>query len=153
MKLTIELFRYGTLFTFMGVAAVIDLMTGKIKNELNLTGFIFGVIFAILDPTISIWMALLGAVVAFVLSYFCWRIRAFKAGDAKLLCVEGVFVGPVQFLNCFLELFLIGGIFGIIFLIIKYKTGKPNKFCFALPIAISCVTGMFGYIWDIFFQL
>lgn len=141
--------RYIVLIIVVGFAVYQDLTTKKIKNKLNCIGGGLGIFLSFVDSNFKLIDSVVGGIIAFLIAFICWRLNAFKAGDAKLLCVVGIFLGWKQFLNCFLEMILLGAVFAIIILIYKKLKKKSNVFFpFSIPIALGCITGMFGYIWN-----
>ena len=79
---------------FLLTAAYFDSRQFKIPNKM----IIAGVLTAIILNTITyglkgLKVSLFGGVVAFILGFFMWKLKVFKAGDAKLLMMIGFFEG------------------------------------------------------------
>jgi len=66
--------------------------------------------------------ALMGGLVGLVLLLPFYLVRAFGAGDIKLMAVLGTFVGPVEILGVTLSVLLVGGLFAILRLLWIHKT-------------------------------
>lgn len=136
------------LFVFLLVAAVQDIKNRKIKNWWNLAGILAAFFLALFREDITVLEFFIGVLVAFALSFFCWKLRAFKAGDAKMLCVIGGLFGWKLFLCDFLLTILLGGAVGLCFLVyrkIRFRKSekevqekeKRSKIPFALVIAVA----------------
>lgn len=151
MKL-LEYFYWICFAIVLALAVWQDIRIRKIKNELNVTGVVLGLLFAILLPERNILSALIGVIVLLVVGIFCWKLNFFRAGDAKLLCVVGAFLEWKMGLNVLLIAIICGAIIGLPFVIVRIvkKKKELTKFPFAIAIAIAAIIGLrFGYLWDI----
>lgn len=111
----------GLLFGFVGVAAFLDLKTGKIKNQLSVSLAAVGLILSLIRggwmgaieqplsflPTGSVWLgladaflfSLLGFVLAFGIMWVFWILNlAAGGGDVKLFAAIGIWIGWSGFL-------------------------------------------------------
>lgn len=140
------------LMLLLGVASVQDIKQRKIPNKLNLAGFACGILCSIFDNTFAVSEAILGAAVALCIGVVCWFLKVFRAGDAKLLCAVGAFVGWKMSINVFLFSLLAGVVAGlpyVIFRLVRKEKGL-TKFPFATAIMAGTIVGMHaGYLWEI----
>ena len=140
----------------LALAVVQDIKVRKIKNELNVAGVILGILFAAILPERKILLSILGFFVLLAVGMFCWRMKIFRAGDAKLLCVVGAFLEWKMGLNVLLIAIVCGAVVGLPFVIwrIAKKKKELTQFPFAVAIAVATMISLkFGYIWDIFSYL
>lgn len=111
--------RYGGVFALLVTAVVQDLRSRQIKNVLCLTGVALGLALALLDPNTAITDWLFGLLLSFALGFLLWMLGMFCAGDAKIFCVVGACWGAEAFANCFVCTVLVGGVFSLLYMIIK----------------------------------
>lgn len=155
-----------------GVAVLWDLKEHRIPNGLIVTGLLCGLWQQAYDFGLAgVGIYLSGVLVPAVFPGCLYYFRMIGAGDIKLLCVVGGYLGPVQAFWCIIYTFLFGGLFSAI-LIFKRKNlvkrffyfrtyisqfletrqWKPYRmagdedgtFCFSLPILIGIVCCMLG---------
>lgn len=101
-----------------GAAVFFDIMYQKIPNGLIITGFIMGFLYQISHS--GIWGFLIygaGAILPMIILGILYYFRMMGAGDVKLLCVVGSFLGPVTGFLCIIYTFLIGGILSAVLLL------------------------------------
>ncbi len=140
----------------LALAVVQDIKVRKIKNELNVAGVVIGILFAAILPERKILLSILGFLLLLAVGIFCWRLKIFRAGDAKLLCVVGAFLEWKMGLNVLLVAIICGAVVGLPFVIwrIAKKKKELTQFPFAVAIATATILSLkFGYIWDIFSYL
>lgn len=112
---------FAVLIGFVGVAAYLDLKTGKIKNQLSVSLAAVGLVFSLIRggwlgatnqtlsflPTGSVWLgltdallfSLAGFALAFAVMWVFWILNlAAGGGDVKLFAAIGVWVGWGGFL-------------------------------------------------------
>lgn len=77
----------------LAVAVWSDCKTRKIPNYLILAGVIFATVLAALQGSTAFWNAVAGGSAAFVVGVLFWKIKLFRAGDAKLLWMTMQFAG------------------------------------------------------------
>lgn len=146
----------AVLAAFMLLAVWQDVRTRKIKNQLNVAGVLAGLVFAAVLPQRSILQALAGVGCMLAAGLLCWRIHIFRAGDAKLLCVAGAFLGWKMGLSCMLLSAVIGAVVGLPLLMVRVvkKEKGWTKFPFSVACALACgISVRFGYLWDILDRL
>ena len=69
-----------------------DVKMRRIKNEVNVAGVVLGILFALILPEREVLPAIAGLFALLAVGILCWRLKFFRAGDAKLLCVVGAFL-------------------------------------------------------------
>ena len=151
MKL-LEYIRWICFAIVLVLAVWQDIKTRKIKNELNVTGVVLGIVFATILPEQKVVFAVLGFIVLLVVGICFWRLKIFRAGDAKLLCVVGTFLEWKMGLNVLLISIICGAMIGFPFMVwrIIKKKKELTKFPFAVAIAVASIISLkFGYLWDI----
>ncbi|MDD6035302.1 MAG: A24 family peptidase [Lachnospiraceae bacterium] len=146
------------LIDYAGVAVLLflamrqDIRENKISNRLNVAGTVAGVLIALICPHRGLVDALLGILACFLCGLLCWNLKMFRAGDAKLLCALGAFLGWQLGLSCILYAIIVGGVLGIPLLIWRHLIQKKKEFVkipFAVPAAIACVLCyVFGTMWN-----
>lgn len=140
------------LVVLLVLASAQDIKERKIANKLNVAGLLCGLVLSFFRPDITFGESALGAAVALGVGFACWMLKIFRAGDAKLLCAVGAFVGWKMSLNCLLLAILVGAVAGIPLLIkrlVKKEKGF-TKFPFATAITAGTLIGVhIGYIWEL----
>lgn len=155
-----------------GAAVFFDILYQKIPNGLIFTGLSLGFVYQICHlglPGVLLFIA--GAVLPVILLGSLYYFRMMGAGDIKLLCVAGSFLGPVTGFLCILYTFLIGGILSAVLLlkrqnlirrivyfqnyIFEYlqtkqwspymdRTDRDSHLCFSIPVFLSLLCHMGG---------
>lgn len=107
------------------IASIQDIKTRKVKNKFNFTCAILGFLFVLFIKEVTIVDAIFGFVCAFFLGIVCWRIGAFKAGDAKFMWTIGILKGIKHFWFTMIASILASGVLALI-IILKNKDGKQR---------------------------
>ncbi len=110
MKETGVILQYICLFCILFIAVIQDIRMRKIKNKVSAGGALAGLVFAVLLPQRHILDAFLGFFIMLAVGMFCWRLKVFRAGDARIWKKEG---GKTAF--PFSVAIAAGCIFGIVF--------------------------------------
>lgn len=143
---------YVVMAVILCLAVIQDIKENKISNKLNVLGTVLGMLLALILPHRGVLDALLGVVACFLFGLLCWNLKLFRAGDAKLFCAMGSFLGWQLGLSCILYAIIAGSIIGIPKLILQRFVRKEKglvKFPFAIAIAVGCVLcAIFGAIWS-----
>ncbi len=130
-----------------------DIQKNKISNRLNVAGAIVGGVLALILPHRDVLDALFGVLVCFLCGLLCWNLKVFRAGDAKLFCAIGAFMGWQLGLSCILYAIIIGGLIGlprVVWHRIIKKEKEMVKMVFSVSIAIGCILCyVCGAIWDV----
>ncbi len=157
------------------VAAVLcDLGRERIPNGIVAAGLICGLLYQLFEngPAGAIFCfggAALPVLVFGVLCYF----RMIGAGDVKLLCMAGGFLGPLGCLSCIAWSILSGGLISLAIMIYRHnlvrrisffcayvsrysrerqwrsyigEAGEDAKFCFSVPILLGILCQIGGNI-------
>ena len=158
------------LFVLLMIASLCDLMWGRIPNVLTAAGLLTGLI----GSTMRIFgigpgMAMAGAVIPLIFPGCLFLFRMIGAGDVKLLCMTGAFLGPSGIIRCIIWSIYFGGVIAAVCVIRRkclwqrlayfqsyvrelLRTGewKPYlrqgdeaaRFCFALPITAGALAAV-----------
>ncbi len=158
---------YSTLLllTLTGAAAVSDLKRGIIPNSLVVTGIACAFTAGILtDGFRGLCLSAAGMCVPLLLLFLLFSLGMMGAGDIKLLCAAGSFLGPKNVLGIICWSFLFGGAISALLLIKRRNffsrfhyffeylhesvrsrhpppymdhAGEDGKFCFAVPVFLA----------------
>ena len=125
MKSGMDLYLIFFLVGILIIAAIVDLYIRKIPNLLTYPTIIIALLFnsiyhGISGLLISISGLLLGLIALGVLYVF----GAMGAGDVKLMGAVGAVLGPKNVLNAFLFTGIIGGIYALIVIIVRFQASK-----------------------------
>ena len=102
-------------FALVIAAAVFDLRSRRIPNVLVLLGLIAAVPVQWIahGGTAGLWLGLQGLATGIAVMLPFYLLRAFGAGDAKLMGAVGAFVGPSTVLLIALLTFFVGGLWAL----------------------------------------
>ena len=118
----------GATITFVLIAAILDVLTQKIPNWLTAPSALLAVILnSYLYGMRGFSSSILGLVTGFLLLFFIYRLGGMGAGDVKLLCVVGAFLGPKLVFYSFIWMSFAGGVLALILII--YKRAFSQTFC------------------------
>jgi prepilin peptidase CpaA len=106
-------------FALVIAAAAFDLHSRRIPNKLILLGLIAAlpVQWAVHGGTAGLWLGLQGLATGIAVMLPFYLLRAFGAGDAKLMGAIGAFVGPSTVLLIALATFLAGGVWALVLVV------------------------------------
>lgn len=156
------------------VAMLIDLGTGRIPNGLMFTGVMWAGVYQLFAKGTAGLILFFGGI-TFPLIVFgtLYYFRMIGAGDIKLLCVAGGFLGPTACFHCIILSILFGGMISLVLMIrhhifyqqLKYLSdyinhySKDNKwipylmntpenarFCFSVPVFLGILCQIGGMI-------
>lgn len=153
------------LFAVTAAAAVWDIRKGKVPNILIAVGVGIACWFQLAESGMpGFWRFLGGSTLPLLLLAVLFYFRMLGAGDIKLFCVIGGFLGVKKLLSCMAVSFLMGAVISLILLIRRrilrerllyffayigsfYRTGKcvpyrdgmekRAEFCFTIPVFLS----------------
>lgn len=98
------------------VGAVTDLRTRKIPNWLTLSAVPVGLVVAFVVGGGRGLAFSFGAMLLALLIYFpLYALRAMGAGDAKLMAAVATFIGPIMWIHLFIAASVLGGIVAVVF--------------------------------------
>ena len=132
------------------LAAKSDLKTFKIPNDLLIPFLSAAFVYRLLVPEAGgMAEGLAGMILPFLILWLFFRFRKIGAGDIKLFCVLGMFMGPANILWCMLWSFLCGGIISAAELLIyriepKKSILKINAAVLTVPSVIMWLGGLYG---------
>lgn len=153
------------LFAVTGAAVIWDIRKKKIPNILIAAGMGIACWFQVTELGVpGFWRFLGGSTLPLLLLAVLFYFRMFGAGDIKLFCVIGGFLGTKDLLSCMAVSFLMGAVISLILLIRRrnlkerllyffayfgsfYRTRKWSpyrdgtergaEFCFSIPVFLS----------------
>jgi prepilin peptidase CpaA len=98
------------------IGAATDLRSRKIPNWLTLSAVPVGLLLAYVFDGLSGLGYAFGAMLLALLIYFpLYALRAMGAGDAKLMAAVATFLGPLMWLHLFFAASLLGGLVAVLF--------------------------------------
>lgn len=105
--------------TAAAVAAMMDISTGKVKNQWICFLWIVGMVYQmIVGQWQGIWHFMVGSVLPIVILFPLFRFRMLGPGDIKLFSALGGVMGAGAILACMAISFLCGGILSLVFLLL-----------------------------------
>lgn len=153
-------------------AVLFDLQRGRIPNSVIVTGVLLGGAYHLFTGGILGTMIFLGGVfLPVVLFGAFYYFRMIGAGDVKLLCVVGGFLGPSACFSCIVAAVLSGGVISMVLMAHRHnfnqrlvcfsdyvsrcsKDGRWNsylegtqedaKLCFSVPVLLGILYYMGG---------
>lgn len=158
----------------IAVAAVLyDVYSGRIPNGIIATGILWGAAYQVFaGGTAGLILFLGGVILPVLLLGVFYYFRMIGAGDVKLLCVAGGFLGPSGCFSCITAAVLFGGVISLVLIVRRrnlsrrlgclsdyineYSKGKrwipyladvqeDAKFCFSVPVLLGilcCIGGI-----------
>ncbi len=128
------------------MAAIMDFTSGQIKNWLIGAGILIGLFFGVSEGGLQDFLFGLAGIAAPIICLGIFFIlRLLGAGDIKLLCVIGSFIGPLKILYCMGAAILLGGIIGAIKLLLCKGEEDRTTIRFAIPILFSVLLQQGGF--------
>lgn len=157
------------------VAAVLaDLKDERIPNGVIVTGLLWGGTYQVMARGIMGMTVFLGGIMLPVLLFgVLYYFRMIGAGDIKLLCVAGGFLGPSSCFDCIVTAVLTGGMIALAVMLIHgsfcrrlfcfydyisnyfkdrqwrpymKETDEKSRFCFSIPILLGILCRIGGII-------
>lgn len=139
---------------YLCIAAIMDIRSRKISNELIVYGLIFSMVLCVLMNK-DLWQSVCGFFLPLPLM-FLYRLKKIGAADIKLLSVAGLYLGIDKMLDC-LRWIMIFAIFLAGISIAKAIRKKQSlhsieAFPLAVAIALGISAGILGgnKIWEVF---
>jgi prepilin peptidase CpaA len=132
------------------IAAIYDLRTGRIPNQLIVASLIFGLAFVFINNGAEgLLMGLAGFGAGFLLMLPGYLLRFTGAGDLKLLATLGIFGGPAGILG----VFALSAITGALFVLIKILWKALGRVFFlssqqAMIVRALLMTGRFDLLFS-----
>ena len=111
------------------VSVIMDVLTWKISNIWLFTWMIVGVVFkGLLRISGGFAGALLGILVPVLILGVFFYFRMIGAGDIKLFCALGAWMGPGSILMCMLWSFAAAGVMAVISLLMNKNTKERFRY-------------------------
>lgn len=131
------------------LAAWSDWKTFKVSNNL-LICFLTAAVASrlIMADAGGIADCIVGLILPFIILWVFYRFRKIGAGDIKLFCVLGAFMGPGSILWCMFCSFLCGGVLAVMEFLASGKdpavvTSKVHVAVLTVPAVIMWVAGLY----------
>ena len=130
----------------MFIAAIMDYVGMKVKNELIVVGIISGFVLRTLNCGFKGFEnALLGMLVPVIILWIFFVKRWLGAADVKLFCMIGTFLGVKAVCKCIVLSFVIGALIALAKIIPARNREKVRVIRFAIPIFVSVVFVVGGF--------
>lgn len=147
--ISINTFKYIILFSILLIASVIDIKTKEVYFSVSLTGFLFGIIFSIIEiingkPIIEgVLSILIPLVIVGIIYLLAKRFDGFGAGDLEVYLFVALYLSPTLIGLTILFSIILGGIFAIILLLMgKRKVLIPFVPFISVGALISVLWGI-----------
>ncbi|MBP3579406.1 MAG: prepilin peptidase [Lachnospiraceae bacterium] len=141
------------LTVFFGLSVVQDIKERRLSNKRNVIGLLCGLLISAFRTDMTLTDAFLGAVFALCIGIACWLLKVFRAGDSKLFCAVGAYIGVKSVFSCFIYTLLAGALIGLPFWVAKLR--KKKKDFTEIPFAPAIALGTFlaVYVGDIWMKI
>lgn len=160
-----------SLVCIVGTAMLCDLRSERIPNGLIATGLLWGAAYQIFENgAMGIVLFFGGVFLPAIIFGGIYYFRMIGAGDIKLLCMVGGFVGPLDCFSCITTAILFGGLISLAIMLRYHNlcqrlicfseyinnyskekqwkpyladTGENARFCFSIPVmfGVLCYVG------------
>jgi prepilin peptidase CpaA len=126
-------------FALVIAAAAFDLHSRRIPNKLILLGLIAAlpVQWIVHGGTAGLWLGLQGLATGIAVMLPFYLLRAFGAGDAKLMGAVGAFVGSSTVLLIALATFLAGGLWALVLVVQRRQLRHASNSMFLMCTSIA----------------
>ena len=102
------------------VGAITDLRSRRIPNWLTLSALPVGLIASgILGGWQGLFLSFVGILLALLIYFPLYLLRAMGAGDAKMMAAIASFIGPLMWIHLFIFSSILGGIVAVLFTMAK----------------------------------
>lgn len=146
-------------------AVLADLKTGRIPNGIIATGLLWGGAYQLVSGGFFGALIFLGGVLLpLILFGIFYYFRMIGAGDIKLFCVTGGFLGPAACFSCITAAVLFGGVISLGLMLYRHRlvqrlltfsdymshyskerqwksylaeTAEEDRFCFSVPVLLG----------------
>lgn len=121
--ISINTFKYIILFSILLIEAVIDIKTKEVYFSVSLVGFLFGIIFSIIEiingkPIIEgVLSILIPLIIVGIIYLLAKRFDGFGAGDLEVYLFIALYLTPILMGLTIMFSIIIGGVFAIILLL------------------------------------
>ncbi|MCC6263661.1 MAG: prepilin peptidase [Bryobacterales bacterium] len=102
------------------LGAITDLRSRKIPNWLTLGALPIGLIASgILGGWMGLFLSFVAVLLALLIYFPLYLLRAMGAGDAKLMAAIASFIGPLMWIHLFIFASILGGVAAVLFTLAK----------------------------------
>lgn len=147
--ISINTFKYIILFSILLIEAVIDIKTKEVYFSVSLVGFLFGIIFSIIEiingkPIIEgVLSILIPLIIVGIIYLLAKRFDGFGAGDLEVYLFIALYLTPILMGLTIIFSIIIGGVFAIILLLMgKRKVLIPFVPFISIGTLISVLWGI-----------
>lgn len=147
--ISINTFKYIILFSILLIEAVIDIKTKEVYFSVSLVGFLFGIIFSIIEiingkPIIEgVLSILIPLIIVGIIYLLAKRFDGFGAGDLEVYLFIALYLTPILMGLTIMFSIIIGGVFAIILLLMgKRKVLIPFVPFISIGTLISVLWGI-----------
>lgn len=147
--ISINTFKYIILFSILLIEAVIDIKTKEVYFSVSLVGFLFGIIFSIIEiingkPIIEgVLSILIPLIIVGIIYLLAKRFDGFGAGDLEVYLFIALYLTPILMGLTIVFSIIIGGVFAIILLLMgKRKVLIPFVPFISIGTLISVLWGI-----------
>lgn len=110
------------LLCIVGTAVLLDLQKGRIPNGIIVTGILWGGAWQLFGNGVMGILLFLGGVFLPILLFGAvYYFRMMGAGDIKLMCVIGSFLGPSDCFSCITAAILFGGMISLVLVLRRHN--------------------------------
>ncbi|MGN0298168.1 MAG: prepilin peptidase [Lachnospiraceae bacterium] len=104
--------KYIFMTIFLMWAAMVDARTGKIPNEITVSGWVIAILCGILSKE-AWWNNMLASVVLSVPFLIFHHKAMIGGGDVKIIAMLGAYVGIMEGLTILFVSFILAGVYGV----------------------------------------
>lgn len=113
----IEWLKWAVWLACLAAAALWDCRVQKIPNRLVLAGVALATVLAALQGSAAFWSAVAGGSAALAAGFLLWKLKVFRAGDAKLLWMTMQFAGWDRWALHLASILLAGGVCALVMMV------------------------------------
>jgi len=127
--------------TLITLAVINDLRSYRVRNEITLTFAIIGIVYNICFYGLqSFYTTILGLIVPFLILLPLYALNMLGAGDIKLFCAIGTYIGLELVLMSIAYSFFVGAIIAVFIMLIRKNAFLRFKYFFTY--IKSCLLSM-----------
>ena len=138
-----ELSALGLVLT-VALGAAFDVGTRRIPNSITVGGFAIALVLRVsTGGTEALVSGLLGALLAFLLTFPLFLLKGMGGGDVKLLTAAGAFLGPYRTFVALLATAVVGGVLAIAVSLYRRRLGRSlvGTFTVVRGLALKALSG------------
>lgn len=136
----------GLLLSLLLLAAVQDLLAGKVSNKLIVAGLSIGSLFQAAEyQALGIYYFLRNISVPVILLYLLFQMRVLGAGDIKLFSMTGSILTIGKLFQCMAYSFLAAGVFAAFLLAADYNRRRTLAYAAEYLLDVLCTKKLKPY--------